>query len=134
MRRPMTDRIETARTWYHVDTAEAYATAHASALEALGEVERMIITPHREASPRLARVNFGRWMLDCACGAGIMADPAFAEARCFACGAIWIAVFPAPATIARLEPLLLARPLDARHWQASESIADVEAANAAHGV
>jgi hypothetical protein len=127
--------IARAGTQYRVATAAAYAARHVEALAGLAETEGAIVTPHTEATPQAARINYGRWLTDCpACAAGVSADPAFAEARCFHCGAVIPVTFPAADDVAVIEALLVRRPLTNRHWRPSESPADVARVNRDHGL
>lgn len=126
--------IATARTIYRVATYEAYVLAHATALATLRETEGAIVTTHADLEPRIARINYGRWLTDCACGAGVAVDSTFPDARCFFCGAVMSVVFPPLEEREAIEVLLLRRPLENRHWRPYESVVDVARLNAAHGV
>ena len=86
--------------------------------------------------PRAARVNHNRWLVDCPCGAGaavdLGADPPVA--RCYEDGVVHVRVV-LPPDRAALEAALLRRPLAAtRNWHLNETVADLAAENAAHGV
>ena len=125
-------QIDTARSVHRVATVHAYAAKHADALDEL-RGQGIDVTTHTDGHPRAARINAGRWIVDCECGAAAMGDPTFSEARCFHCGAIMTAV-TYPPDVAQLEALLLVRPPDNRHWRPHETLGDVARDNAAHGL
>lgn len=76
----------------------------------------------------------GKWIVSCPCGEIPIASPDWDEARCFQCGAIYRAL-TWPTDRAAIEAVLLARPTAAtRTWLPHETVADLEAQNAAHGI
>lgn len=90
-----------------------------------------------EADPRVVSpiVNGGRWVVVCAsCGNAPLYDPEWELACCVECGATYTGVAPPPAW-REIEAALMARPIMAtRHWLPSESVADLLADNATHGL
>jgi|SRR5581483_3580028 len=80
-------------------------------------------------------VSGGRWVVVCAdCDNVPSYDPEWQLACCPECGAIYDAVAP-PADWLEIERLLMARPdLRTRHWTPDQSVAQLRAENAAHGV
>lgn len=95
------------------------------------------VSVHEVAATKTARVDHGRWLIDCECGAGVMADPDFTAAYCLGCGAVHTAVtFPLEADRLDVEHILLARPRSAnRSWDpGSETLLDLAIENAEHGV
>lgn len=100
---------------------------------------------HEDPTTCHAYINYGRWIIDCACGAGNAVDPAFAFAVCVACGAIHRDI-RYPADRAAIEATLSdrARAVN-RNWEPTEiahargrergdTLASLQAENAAHGV
>jgi hypothetical protein len=72
---------------------------------------------------------------DCTCGAGILVSPPDRDAPCLECGLVQNIAFPSPAARKRAEELLERRAEARQNWRPSlESIADLEAENAAHDV
>lgn len=134
-------RIDTIRTTavrvgendLRISSMREYAIVHALALEEKC-VDGVRITIHYDPIGRPARVNTGRWLVDCACEAGALAEPEWPEVRCFHCGAVMVPIFPPKADIEALERLLVRRPLANRHWRPGETLAEVEADNARHGL
>ena len=86
--------------------------------------------------PLAAYVNHNRWLVDCPCGSGaavdVEADPPVA--RCYEDGVVHTQV-TLPPDRAAIDAALLRRPLAAtRHWHPGETVAELHAENAAHGV
>lgn len=91
------------------------------------------------ASSVPARINQGRWVVDCpaGCGGALCVSAATPLFICIYCGSAenggrWYAVaFPAPATRTAIEDALLARPADdgwrahLRNWELGETVADL---------
>lgn len=81
----------------------------------------------------VARVDHGRWITDCECGAGNAAHPDWGEVRCFGCGAVHKVTFPERRK--QIEGLLLARPVTAnRNWLPGETVKDLRRENEEHGI
>lgn len=90
--------------------------------------------PAESALPLVARVDFGRWLGDCPCGDAPVIDPDWSLACCLSCGAIYRTIV-LPKGAADIETALLARPYPLnRFWFPSETVADLQAENAAHAV
>jgi hypothetical protein len=91
---------------------------------------------HEDDTPLEARVEDNSWMVDCVCGNGCAADPAWALACCFGCGAVYTAVvFPDPVVLAQIDAVLVARPVTrTREWWPGEEVADLVAENEVHQV
>jgi len=81
---------------------------------------------------RFARVDHGRWIVDCECGAGLFVRRGWALACCIDCGAQYHDVrFPLEAD--EIERLLLARPKrENQSWWPSESVEELQRENAAY--
>lgn len=122
---------------YNVPTPAAYRAWQAA-----------VIAQHRQARPRLAWrdpfvssspvtpiVNGGRWVVVCPdCGNAPLYDPEWQLACCPDCGAIYEQLVP-PSDWQAIEAVLMARPaLYQRNWTPRETLADLVAENAAHGV
>ncbi len=85
-------------------------------------------------APHLARVDLGRWILDCDCGAGVAIHPEWPTAGCCACGRIYnhIVYLIAPENIERV---LMERPrVETRFWFPTETLAQLEDENVRHRV
>lgn len=88
-----------------------------------------------------AEVNHGRWIVPCpfpGCGSAQLAprdDPRFCCGECLnaAVGGAWVAV-EWPADAAAIEAVLELRPTPAASWSPTETVADLVAENAAHGI
>ncbi len=81
----------------------------------------------------VARIDHGRWIVDCECGAGNATDPEWGVAFCFACGARHKATFPDDRE--GVEAVLLHRPrTETRNWFPGESVAQLQAENVEHGL
>jgi hypothetical protein len=78
-----------------------------------------------------AYLNHGRWVVDCpACPSAALAGATFA---CEDCGYGPEAV-QMPAEAADVEDAVRPRPLRNRNWRPTETVADLEAENAEHGL
>jgi hypothetical protein len=78
-----------------VKTQEDYRRLQASQMRALKQSGQDVAV-HRISGPVRARVDFGRWIILCPCGAGVAVHPDWTEAYCLGCGAIFDGVvFPA---------------------------------------
>lgn len=86
------------------------------------------------ASPRLAYMNHGRWVIDCECGAGNVCDPEWSQIPCIACGRIHTVVIY-PADRDAIEQALDVRDsVRTRNWMPGESVDYLLADNAAHAL
>lgn len=91
------------------------------------------VVEHLVSSPVYARVDHGRWLFDCACNAGVAADPGWPDARCLDCGTIYERVV-FPVNRDAIEAVLLLRPsLEHRNWRPGEYLGGLLAENIAHG-
>lgn len=80
-----------------------------------------------------ARVNHGRWIVECGCGNGLLVEMTSREALCIRCGAIWEAVLPP--NWREIERVLCRRwQREAQNWSPGESIDLLRAENIEHGV
>lgn len=120
-----------AREEHAVASVVAYRRKHASAIgekAALG----MRFEVHAVAAPTTARINHGRWIIDCDCGAGNATDPRWGIACCFGCGAVHEHVI-FPADWEALEAALVGRPHPrTRNWATGETIEALRDETAAH--
>lgn len=92
------------------------------------------ITFHVERAAILARIDFGRWIVDCVCGAGIATHPDWPAAPCVDCGAVYTNIVY-PANRGRIEQLLSARPRQRnRFWYPTDRLEDLIALNVKYGV
>ena len=86
-----------------------------------------------------AFVNDGRWLVQCpSCNGAQWASDADHRFKCDEClnswcGGVWVRVVW-PAQRRQIEALLEARPLRAQNWTPDQSLDELAAANAAHGV
>lgn len=80
-----------------------------------------------------AYISHGRWVADCSCSGGIVASPELDEAACTDCGTVFPIRFPEARP--EIEKVLLARAEDKnRNWRPGETIGQLQAENAEHGV
>jgi len=95
---------------------------------------KQVAQVHISDSVRVARVDHGRWIVDCECGAGLFVRRGWALACCIECGAQYHAVqFPVDAD--EIERLLLARQKrENQSWWPSESVEMLQRENVAHHV
>ena len=86
--------------------------------------------------PRVAaRVNWGRWVVDCPrCPDAAVMDPGAPMFLC-KCGAPAEVVWPPEETVYGIERLLLMRPdPSTRNWVPEETLVDLMVENGAHGI
>lgn len=77
-----------------------------------------------------ARVDHGRWLVDCDCGDAALAWPDHGEAACMGCGAVCGVEFPPADVVAKAEAVLAARPGRNRNWRPdTETVGDLQAEN-----
>ena len=130
----MITEILTAKAMYRVRSLDQMRQRHADIL-AKNRARGFPVEAHTDARPIVARVNHGRWLVDCvACGSGAGVDPDWPEARCFGCGAIYTSVVLPPDRVA-IETVLVKRPrLDTRNWEPGETADTLRAENVERGV
>jgi len=88
-----------------------------------------------KSPPLKARINHGRWVVDCECkGAELAWDEGL-----FMCQSCWndghgnqLRRVEYPRNHSKIEAILLVRPIDNRNWYLGESLAKLEAENKAH--
>lgn len=82
-----------------------------------------------------ARVNWGRWIVDCTTCTSALALPPGTEAmQCWDCGAI-VPLIVWPPDVASIEAVLAYRPdPNTRNWEPGETVTDLIAENAVHGI
>jgi len=117
-------------------TAAEYGAAHETAMVRLRAAfpALAIRTPWAADPGAQPLVTGGKWVVLCVCGDAPMASPAWDEARCFQCGAIYRGL-AWPDDRRAIEALLLQRPQAlTRAWLPGETVADLEGENVAHGV
>ncbi len=106
-------------------TADTYRDACRRVAEALG-------ARHGQTT-FVARIEHGRWLADCPCGAGLAVHPEWSEAGCLECGR-WGGV-AVPTRWREIETVLVERPaLKNRGWIPGETVEDLDAENVARGV
>lgn len=113
-----------------VQTPEQYLGWHAEQIDARG-VARVW-----HPSLRLdAKVNHGRWLVDCpACGSGAFTHPEWRLACCANCGAVYRGV-NFPEQIEEVTRLLLERPRrETQNWVAGEALWKLRFENRVHGL
>lgn len=109
----------------------AYCAKQIAGLRAAGYTELAV---HEDTEPRYARVDLGRWIIDCACGAGNAAHPDWQGSACPACGAIHRRVI-FPDDREAIEAVLEERSRPGnKFWKPGETVADLVAENINHGV
>ena len=81
----------------------------------------------------MAYANAGRWVVDCPrCNSGMAALVEW-PAYCFDCGSIFAAIV-FPKGWEKIEAKLLRRPERSQNWRPGESVEQLEAENAEHGL
>lgn len=110
-------------------TAE-YRARHALFIRRAANKGRRVAV-HESPAPVPARIDHGRLLVDCECGAGNAVDRKANLALCFGCGAVHTSVVvPDKSEWSRIERCLLARRRQQdRNWHHSESIEFIEQAN-----
>lgn len=86
-----------------------------------------------DAGVYIARVEHGRWIADCPCGAGIAVHPQWTEAGCLECGRWWPVMVPRDWD--DIEAVLLARPKAVnRGWLPGETATVLREENITRGL
>ncbi len=85
-------------------------------------------------TPLQARVNCGRWLVDCPCGAGLAADPDWPLACCPECGLQHPVAWPKTKDKKEIERLLTVRKPVNAHWRTGETVAGLKRENKANGL
>lgn len=110
------------------------------------ELAKRAMQPWRHGSPVAGYVNEGRWVASCLeCNGGMACWPEMSETQCLDCGARYTVEFPAPEELEQAAAVLRERPMRNRNWfpsrvtvggveQQRESVKDLKAENARHGV
>lgn len=113
-------------------TAQAYRKAHAQFVKRLGRRAEV----HPAQVQAQARVDMGRWILDCECGAGVAIlwlPNKRGLGLCYGCGAEHN-LSPLPER-EEIEAELVRRPQQrTRGWFPGETVDDLRRESAAHGV
>ena len=127
----MDKTIKTALEMHAVRDEIGYELAQVAALAKLRRHGHQV---ELHDSPEVAaRIEAGRWIIDCECGAGNAVHPEFSVARCFGCGAMHKVKFPKD--LADIEAMLLLRPQTVtRDWVPGETVATLRNENERHGV
>lgn len=74
----------------------------------------------------IARVDWGRWVADCPCRAGVAVHPEWATTGCLECGRILNVTVPSE--FRDIEDALLERSEDSqRHWDPSKTVETLRA-------
>lgn len=126
--------IETARDVHMVRNEAELALEHAALIRRKRQ-RGIRVHVHDSFDPKVARIDHGRWLIDCDCGAGNACDPEMKKAFCAACGAVHPnVVFPDDRE--NVEFILLARRRsENRNFDPTkERFLDLAKENAEHGV
>jgi hypothetical protein len=102
-----------------------YAEAHSKLVQNAHRTRQRVT---RSVLPLEPRVNMGRWIADCQCGAGVAVDHTWPTAICFDCCTMHpIAWEATPGSLrAVVAEVLMDRPdRRTRSWEPHESIADL---------
>ena len=87
---------------------------------------------HEVSTVPSARINHGRWIVDCECNGAGFTCPKVKVACCFDCGRVYLNVkFPRDAV--KIERLLTERPMMNRNWRKGETVKTLIAENIEHG-
>lgn len=132
----MVATLYTARNRFRVTNNAGLRAVHTARMLTM---HHPAVAVHDVATPVDAYVNENRWLIDCECGSGVLADPQLSIACCFGCGAVHTAVLlPSSAAQVVIERALLARPdLSTRGWRdgsKDEPIAHLLRENVEHGI
>jgi hypothetical protein len=102
--------IADARTIVRVSSPDAYRQKQQQAIRRMNR-DGAHVTEQVITAPVAARIDHGRWILDCVCGSGVAVHPDWPEARCleFGCGRVYLNVL-IPQDRAAIETELLRRP------------------------
>jgi hypothetical protein len=131
----MRDVIQQACDMHGVRNTEAYRRRHAAAIaKKRASGQRIAVVESTEAV--VARVDHGRWIADCPCGAGNAVDVDAKIALCFGCGTVHLNVtLPDATSLRAIERALVARAhVKTRNWNPDETVDDLKRENLAHGV
>jgi hypothetical protein len=131
----MRDVIQQSCDMHGVRDTAQYRRRHAAAIARKSSTgQRIRVSESTEAIE--ARIDHGRWIVECPCGAGNAVDVAAKIALCFGCGTAHLNVrLPEQRTARAIERALLARPhVKTRNWQPDESVDDLMNENLRHGV
>ncbi len=80
----------------------------------------------------VGRVEHGRWIADCPCGAGVATHPEWTHAGCLECGRWWPRTVPV--RWREIEEVLIVRTRAVnRNWR-TESVEQLEAENVSRGL
>lgn len=92
------------------------------------------VRPKVVEAPLVMRVNHDRWIADCACRSGLTTGEGWTEARCFACGAVYVnVVWPAPEDRKQIAAALARRQAPStRNWEPDQHWSTLVAENLAH--
>jgi len=94
------------------------------------EAEGETISLSQTGKTAVARVDHGRWLIDCECGDAAFAWAAHPEAACMGCGAVYGVQFPPAETVAKAEAVLDGRREANRNWFPDrETVKDLRAEN-----
>jgi hypothetical protein len=101
----------------------SYRAVHRKAMENAGRDVEVVDTTVT------ARVNHGRWLVDCEChGAGLTSPHRYNISACFDCGRVFTNVL-FPEAVERIEALLVLRPdITTRNW-VGESVGELTKQN-----
>jgi hypothetical protein len=80
----------------------------------------------------MARVEHGRWIADCPCGAGVAVHPEWVNTGCLECGRWWPVAIPD--AWRDIEDVLMARPKQIQRGWIGETVRQLEDENERHGV
>lgn len=108
----------------------AFARRQVERLRQAGYTE---LAMHEDDQPKLARIDWGRWLIDCGCGAANDTHPDWPLAACAACGAVHRNVIH-PENRAEIEGILDLRPKKAQFWYPHETADQLRAENIQHGL
>ena len=130
----MIERASTVLRHHKVKTADDYLTFATRQIQKLRATGYTDLAIHDDHTPKRARIDWGRWVIDCECGAGNAVDPEWPFAACPACGAVHRNILYPPNREA-IEAALNARPNQRnRFWNPDETLDQLRTENLAHGL
>lgn len=88
---------------------------------------------HDSTVPKVARIDWGRWLIDCDCGTSLIVNPDWPYAPCPECGTVHrVIVFPENREA--IEAAINQRAQKAQFWSPGETVDELQAENRAHGI
>ena len=113
--------------------ADCLSHAGVTSLETLRAVHAHHVKSklHDNSTITYAEINHGRWLINCECHGAAVTCRTAKIACCFDCGRVHLVV-KFPRNAAKIESILLARPMANRNWKKGETVKFLMAENVEH--